>query len=68
LSVSAFEAVGLGVGLNCDGLSALDTTGIAGKVQNLWTDPSFIDNSGSGVRASTRLPRIVPYGRELFRP
>jgi Protein of unknown function DUF262 len=65
--VSAFEAVGLGVGYNYKAL--LKKPGrIRENAQKLWTDPEFVDNSGSGVRASTRLPKIVPYGRKLFRP
>lgn len=64
-SVSAFEAVALGVGFNYQTSSALNTD-IAAKVQQLWKEPEFINNSGSGVRASSRVPKIVPYTRSLF--
>jgi hypothetical protein len=66
-SVSAFEAVGLGVGHNYKALLKKRDT-IKESVQAIWSDSEFVDNSGSGVRASTRLPRIVPYGRKLFKP
>ena len=66
-SVSAFEAVSLGVGHNYKALLKRPRT-LREKVQELWMDPKFLKNSGSGVRASTRVPKIVPYGRKLFRP
>jgi hypothetical protein len=66
-SVSAFEAVSLGVGHNYKSLTKQPGL-LRDRVQKLWTDPQFTDNSGSGVRASTRLPKIVPYGRTLFKP
>ena len=64
-SVSAFEAVALGLGYN------IKTTKISGdaimeKIQKLWNDPHFVNNSGSGIRASSRIPKIVPLGRKLF--
>ncbi len=66
-SVSAFEAVSLGVGYNYKDLIKKTGT-LREKVKNLWGDPKFTRNSGSGIRASSRLPKIVPYGRKLFRP
>ena len=64
-SVSAFEAVALGVGYDPD--AALeDCDKIAELVHGIWTDPEFTNNAGSGIRASTRIPRIVPYGRSRF--
>jgi hypothetical protein len=32
----------------------------------MWADAKFVENSGSGVRASSRVPKIVPFGRALF--
>lgn len=66
-SIAAFEAVGLGVGFNTDpngGLRAI--ADLQGKVKAVLSNPVFIENSGSGVRASTRIPRIVPLGRAIF--
>jgi hypothetical protein len=64
-SVSAFEAVALGVGYNHKKLGGMEAN-IAAKVKSIWSDPEFFNNSGSGIRASTRIPKIVPYGRKLF--
>lgn len=65
-SVSAFEAVALGIGYepatavdNCKKLSEL--------VHGIWRDEEFTANSGSGIRAGSRIPRVVPYGRKRFR-
>lgn len=64
-SVSAYEAVSLGVGYNYRAVSANPAT-LVPKVKALWTDAEFTSNSGSGIRASTRIPRIVPFGRRHF--
>jgi hypothetical protein len=66
-SISAFEVVALGVGYNIDSL--VDTEpDLLTKIKSLWSDRNFRDSSGSGVRASTRLPNLLKIGRSLFRP
>lgn len=64
-SVSAFEAVALGVGFNHEANLA-NSNGIETKAKEIWRQPVFVDNSGSGVRASSRVPKILPYARKLF--
>jgi hypothetical protein len=64
-SVSAYEAVALGVAHNLKALEASPGT-IEKKIKRMWSDRIFKDNSGSGVRASSRVPKIIPYGRQLF--
>lgn len=64
-SVSAFEAVALGVGFNHE-INLANRKGIEIKVKEIWRQPVFVDNSGSGVRASSRVPKILPYARKLF--
>jgi hypothetical protein len=66
-SIACFEVVALGIGFNTssDG-SISQRQGLADRIKSLWVDSKFIENSGSGVRASTRIPRIVPMGRTLF--
>ena len=66
-SISSFEAVSFGLAdrysksSNCAPPSDLET-----RIQNLWQNSTFLNNSGSGVRASTRIPKTVPLGRGLF--
>lgn len=64
-SVSAFEAVALGIGYNINALKATPEQLIA-KVQSIWATAEFVNNSGSGVRASSRVPKVIPFGRALF--
>jgi Protein of unknown function DUF262 len=64
-SVSAFEAVAIGMGYNPK-ISAANPSLVEVGVKHMWADAEFVSNSGSGVRASSRVPKIVPYGRAIF--
>jgi hypothetical protein len=64
-SVSAFEAVAIGLGYNPK-IASANPALIEKKVREMWADPAFVSNSGSGIRASSRVPKIVPYGRATF--
>ena len=64
-SVSAFEAVAIGIGYNPK-KAISDPDAVAEKVKKMWTAPEFVNNSGSGIRASSRVPKIIPYGRSVF--
>lgn len=64
-SVSAYEVIALGIGYNYKRLSE-GSSEIIEKAKNIWSDPQFTENSGSGVRASSRVPKTIPYGRRLF--
>jgi len=64
-SISAFEVVALGVGYNYKKLFQKPDS-IPPIVQRVWTNPVFVNNSGAGVRASTRIPKVVPLGAKLF--
>jgi hypothetical protein len=65
--ISAFEVVALGVGHNTDDEgNLLPIDNFTNKVKSIWSNSEIMPNTGSGVRASTRIPKIVPYGRELF--
>jgi hypothetical protein len=64
-SVSAFEAVAIGMGYNPK-TAATKPFLVEKKIKAMWADKEFVENSGSGVRASSRVPNIVPYGRAIF--
>jgi hypothetical protein len=64
-SISAFEVVALGVGYNYKRLAGRSDV-ILDIVKAVWSEREFVDNSGAGIRASTRIPRIVPVGRAVF--
>ena len=65
--ISAFEVVALGIGFHVltDGKSN-SFEGLQDRVKGIWSNPGFSDYSGSGVRASIRIPKIVPLGRKTF--
>jgi len=64
-SIACFEVVALGIGFNANGPPPV-VADLADKIKSVWSAPLFQLNSGSGVRASVRIPRIVPMGRKLF--
>jgi hypothetical protein len=64
-SVSAFEALAIGIGYNPKKAIA-DPAAVLKKVQKMWEDPNFTENSGSGIGASARVRKIIPYGRTTF--
>ncbi len=64
-SISAFEVVALGVGYNYRRLQAAPEV-LMDKVKSIWGEREFVENSGAGVRASSRIPKIVPFGRQHF--
>ncbi len=67
--ISSFEIIALGLGYHHEeytkGGKVPDIVTVAQKV---WTDRALQTKIGSGVRASTRIPYTVPYGRDNFRP
>ena len=66
-SISAFELLALGLGFNIEPNGTdPDMSDFAARVQSIWSTKEFVENSGSGVRASTRIPKIIPMGRRLF--
>lgn len=72
-SVSAFEAIAIGVAANLEDWSGIEedrrNEDLRARIAWLWTeDEVFRARSGTGVRAGTRVPYIVPHGVEVFRP
>lgn len=69
-SLSIFEAIGLGLGFNIDDYDENNSSHLA-KIkevsEHLSDDQEFTRNSGSGARASSRLPHILPMGRRLLK-
>ena len=65
--ISSFEAIAIGLGFSYEklvkGNKVPELTEIA---RSIWQNPEFLDNSGSGVNASTRMSSIIPLGRKLL--
>jgi len=64
-SVSAYEAVAIGIGWKPTKARARQSQ-LVDRVKDMWSDSEFVSNSGSGIRASSRVPKIIPYGRSAF--
>ena len=67
-STASFEVIAMGVGYNFteQGTFPFEVNEISEKVKSVWSNPIFNKYSGAGVRASNRIPKIIPVGRELF--
>ena len=65
--ISAFEPIALGIGhsferfMNDANLQQIEFIG-----KNLWSNSDFLNRSGMGVSASTRIRSNIPLGRNLF--
>lgn len=62
--LSPFEVIAYGLGYNCPNFPA--PSEIKNTVEHLYDHEVYQQWSGSGVRANSRLPRLIPLGRELF--
>jgi hypothetical protein len=69
-SISAFEVIAMGIGCHIEQLAKKPdyASCILDKVKTLWSRRDFNESSGSGIRASTRIPKTLEIGRELFTP
>lgn len=68
-SISAYEVIATGISKNINQYvqqpSIVDT--IRTKIKSLWENPIFKSKSGSGTRASTRLPHFMPLAENHFK-
>lgn len=68
-SLSYFELIALGLGFHVrsyDTVNAGQKAKIIGVSESLMNNEEFVNYSGSGNRAATRLPHLLPLGRSLF--
>ena len=70
--MSVFEVMSTGVSYNLIELEGLESQQRSDFIQqaarNLWGNPVFIQNSGAGVRGTTRLSRLLPIAADLLKP
>lgn len=62
--LSQYEVVAYGVGFNIKNGTIVPD--IRDKSKTIWSDDRYTSWSGSGITATRRLPRILPFGREVF--
>jgi hypothetical protein len=70
--MSVFEVMATGTSMNIEEISALDAEArsrfLVEKAKGLWDDPVFRENSGAGVRGTTRLVNLLPMAKDFLRP
>jgi len=65
--VSAYEVIALGIGYHCEQLSSSNFN-IRDKIKEIWSSHKYKEWSGGGTNAQRRLPKLVPFGRQMFQP
>ncbi len=67
-SIAAFEVIASGLakhlGSYCDENESIEQ--LKNKIKSVSIHKTFTENSGSGKRASTRLPHFLPLGEQIF--
>ena len=70
--MSVFEVMAPGIAQNIDEISKMESDArnnfIKSKAQTLWQDDIFQNNSGGGVRGTTRLVNLLPMSKEFLKP
>src|SRR5690349_16652120 len=64
-SIACFEFVTAGVAANFS-LWRDDASGLRERVRSIWSATEFRDNSGTGVSARRRVPRLITDARDYF--
>jgi hypothetical protein len=65
---SAFEAVSVGIASNYDNYNLpTDNVALLQKIKDLHSQPEFINYTGSGSNARTRIPKIIPFAKDFFK-
>ncbi|SCD75081.1 Protein of unknown function DUF262 [Streptomyces sp. TverLS-915] len=69
-TVSAFEAITTGIGLNYDSWKSIPATDrsplIVDRVKDVWKDSVFQSRTGAGRPASLRIPHMFEVGQRIF--
>jgi hypothetical protein len=68
--ISGFDAIAHGVASNLTRIQALEpearTAFVKDRAKSIWNAPEFTRNSGMGVRGTTRLTNLLPFGVKHF--
>lgn len=67
-SIAAFEVIVTGLAKNINNYHDTPESieNLKEKIKSVSLNPVFVENSGSGKRASTRLPHFIPLGELIF--
>ena len=67
---SGFEAIAHGVAANLEAIQRQpdSVNWVRDRVRSTWAEQVFQQHSGMGVRGTTRLMNLLPFGERFFRP
>ena len=66
--ISAFEVFAIGLGWNVErDAHRIDHQSLRKITKEIWSDERFTGSIGSGVRASSRIPVVIPYARKRLK-
>lgn len=70
--MSVYEVMSTGVSKNANELEGMQpqqrSDFIRQAAKELWENPTFNQNSGAGIRGTTRLSRLLPIAADLLKP
>lgn len=68
--ISGFDAIAHGVATNIGAIRELANRDdwLRDRVRSVWSQKLFLQNSGMGVRGTTRLTNLLPFGVAFFKP
>ena len=68
--ISGFDAIAHGDASNLVSINSLNdpSAWVREKARATWSEEVFQRHSGMGVRGTTRLTNLLPFGVEFFRP
>ena len=65
--ISMFEIVALGIAFNAQQDDyTISEQKLRDIQKSLWDNPEFVSSTGSGIRASIRIPKTIPMGRNKY--
>lgn len=70
--ISGFDAIAYGVASNRAAIEAMPAEDrrvwLNDRIKSMWQNLDFQTNSGQGVRGTTRLTNLLPFGNAYFKP
>jgi hypothetical protein len=64
--LSQFEVIALGLASNVRNNTVVTNSKIPSVVSGIWSNSNYTDWSSSGINASRRIPKLIPFGRSIF--
>ncbi|WP_248579997.1 DUF262 domain-containing protein [Nocardioides sp. InS609-2] len=65
-SISSFEFVTTGVAANVDTWEGRSSEDLEGRINEMWDEPAFRTNSGTGISPRRRVPKLINESRTFF--